>query len=164
MFNEEYNRIVVGVADMYISDNPRDRIITFSLGSCMGVTMYDPELRVGGMIHCMLPTAKLDVDKAAARPEMFVDTGLLLMLQRLFDIGARRKRMIVKLAGAASVLNDNEFFRVGERNCQYARKFFEKNMMPVEAEDVLGTVSRTMTLYMDSGVTTVRTAGQEKEL
>lgn len=160
----DYNRIVVGVADMYISDNEKDCIITFSLGSCLGVTIYDPIRKIGGMIHCMLPTARLDMSKAADKPEMFVDTGLSLILQKMFDHGTSRSSLVVKLAGSASVLNDNMFFRVGERNYLCAKKFFEKNKIPIAAEDVLGTVSRTLSLHMATGITKVRSMNREVEL
>ncbi len=149
---------------MYVSDSMQDRIVTFSLGSCIGVTLFDPEKKIGGMIHCMLPSARIDMQKASHKPEMFVDSGLALILQQMFDLGASRKHLIIKMAGAASVLNDNEFFKVGERNYAYARKFFAKNMLNVESEDVLGTVSRTLSLYMDSGITTVRIFDKEAEL
>ncbi|MBN2640662.1 MAG: chemotaxis protein CheD [Victivallales bacterium] len=158
------NRVVVGVADMYVSESPEDRIVTFSLGSCVGVTLYDPELGIGGMIHCMLPSARMDMQKAEDRPCMFVDSGLKLILQQMFDMGVSRKRLIIKLAGAASVLNDNQFFKVGERNYIYAKRFFEKNMLPVAAESVHGTASRTLSLYMDTGITTVRILDKEEVL
>ncbi len=149
---------------MYVSDNIKDRIITFSLGSCIGVTLYDPERKIGGMIHCMLPSARIDMQKASQKPEMFVDCGLAMILQQMFDLGASRRSLRIKMAGAASVLNDNEFFKVGERNYACAKKFFEKNMLKIESEDVLGSVSRTLSLYMDSGITTVRISDKEMEL
>jgi len=160
----ETNRVVVGVADMYISNHEKDHIITFSLGSCLGVTVFDPELRLGGLIHCMLPTARLDMGKAEERPEMFVDTGLTLLLQKFFDFGAVRNRLVVKLAGAASVLNDNMFFRVGERNYICAKKLLEKNHIPVAAEDVLGTMSRTVSLEIATGMTKIRSQNREQNL
>jgi len=157
----ECNRVVVGVADLYISDDENDRIVTFSLGSCLGVTIYDQELKIGGILHAMLPSAKMDMTKAVERPEMFVDTGMTMMLQRFFDMGASRRNLIVKLAGCASVLNDNQFFKVGERNYLCAKKFLERNMLPVTSEDVHGTVSRTLSLHMGSGTTTIRSSGAE---
>ncbi len=149
---------------MFISDNLRDRIITFSLGSCLGVTIFDPILKVGGIIHCMLPNSKLNEEKAKDRPEMFVNTGLTLMLQEFFNAGSSRRDLIIKLAGAAAVLNDNQFFKVGERNYQCALKFFEKNKLDIAAEDVLGTDSRTLSLYMATGTTTIRSYGRETVL
>jgi chemotaxis protein CheD len=60
--------VVVDIADMRISDNPEETLVTYSLGSCVGVTIYDPVIRIGGMIHCMLPLSKVDKEKAANRP------------------------------------------------------------------------------------------------
>ena len=92
----------IGISDMKISSEPDDILITYSLGSCVGVTIYDPEIGIGAMIHCMLPLAKIDSEKSRKNPFMFVDSGLSTMLQELFNLGAVRKRMIAKLAGASS--------------------------------------------------------------
>ena len=78
--------ITVNISDMKVSSNPEDVLVTYSLGSCVGVTLYDPLQKIGGLIHCMLPLSKVDPERAKEVPYMFVDTGLPLMLQTLINI------------------------------------------------------------------------------
>ncbi len=155
---------VVGVAEMKVSRAPGDVIVTYSLGSCIGVTMYDPRVRVGGLIHCMLPFSTIDPAKAKAKPEMFTDTGVAALLSALFEMGAEKKNLIVKVAGASKLLDSNGVFKIGERNVVVLKKVLEKNAIPIAAEDVGGTVARTMFLYMGTGQTVLKVSGKEFEL
>lgn len=155
---------VVGISEMYVSNNPEDRIVTYSLGSCIGVSVYDPVAKVGGIVHCMLPLSKIDPQKAKDKPYMFVDTGVTALLQEVFNLGANRHNLIVKVAGAASLLDKKGFFKIGERNYTVLRKVLWKNNLLIEAEDVKGSASRTLSLYMDTGTTTIKSAGEEVEL
>lgn len=156
---------VVGISDMYISCDPSDVIITYSLGSCLGLMAYDPAMKVGGMLHCMLPLSKIDPVKAQTKPCMFTDTGVTLLLQELFNHGAKRSNLVVKVAGAASMLDEQGLFKIGERNYTVLRKVLWKNSILIAAEDVAGTASRTVALYMDTGRTTMKVAaGKEVEL
>lgn len=154
----------VGISDMYVTCDPEDVVITYSLGSCVGVTLYDPVAKVGGMVHCMLPLSKIDPDKAAQKPYMFTDTGVTALLQSVFNMGATRANLIVKVAGAASLLDEKGLFKIGERNYTVLRKVLWKNNLLIAAEDVQGTISRTLLLYMKDGRTTIRSAGREVDL
>ncbi len=158
------SQIVVGIAEMAISDNPEDVIVTYSLGSCIGVTVYDPVLRIGGMIHCMLPLSKVDEEKAKTTPCMFVDTGIPLLLTELFKMGVQKSRAIIKVAGGANVLDTQDLFKIGERNYTILRKILWKNNMLIAAEHVGGNVSRTIKLEIATGRFWLRIAGVEKEL
>ena len=149
---------------MKISTDPDDVIVTYSLGSCIGVTLYDPGACVGGMIHCMLPLSKIDPVKAKVNPQMFTDTGVPTLIQGLLDLGAQKKNLIAKVAGAAKLLDEKGMFRIGERNYTVLRKIMWKNNILIAAEDTGGTVARTVYLYMDSGKTVVRSQGQHREL
>ena len=149
---------------MLVSGGGDETLITYSLGSCIGVSMYDPEKRIGGLIHCMLPLSKIDREKAVEYPAMFVDTGVPAMLAAMLDLGADLGDLIVKLAGGASSLTTSERFRIGERNCTVLRKLLWKNSLLIAAEDVGGTAPRTMTLCMASGKTHIKTASEEQEL
>ncbi len=146
----------VGISDMKVSDNESDILVTHSLGSCIGLSLYDPEIRVGGMVHCMMPVSKLDPVKAAANPLMFTDTGVTALLKALFNRGANRKRLVVAVAGAASLLDDKGFFKIGEKNYAILRKVLWKNDILISEEDVGGSIVRTMYLYMDCGKTMIK--------
>ncbi len=149
---------------MYVSRDPEDVIVTYSLGSCVGVSLYDSTAKVGGMIHCMLPLSTTDVQKAAAKPCMFTDSGMTFFLQEIFNMGATRRNLTVKVAGAASLLCTKGLFKIGERNYTVLRKILWKNNLLIAAESVKGTESRTLSLYMDSGRTTIKSKGIEVDL
>lgn len=157
-------QLTVGISEMKVSKNPGDTLVTYSLGSCIGVALFDPDAGVGGLIHCMLPLSRLDPTKAQQNPQMFTDTGVPALIQSLLDKGGTRKRMIAKVAGAASPLNDNGMFKIGERNYTVLRKVLWKNEILIAAEDVGGTIARTMTLCISNGKTTIRSGGTEREL
>jgi len=149
---------------MKVSNNPEDVLVTYSLGSCVGLTLYDPVIRVGGMIHCMLPLSRLDPAKAQMNPCMFTDTGIPTLIQAVLNMGANKKRLIAKVAGAASPLDDNGIFKIGERNYTVLRKVLWKNDILIAAEDVGGTVARTLFLYLDTGKTVIRSGGKDREI
>ena len=151
---------VVDIADMKISDNPADTLITYSLGSCVGVAIYDPVLRLGGMIHCMLPLSKVDKEKAKTRPYMFVDTGMQLMLGSLYERGLRKARAVVNVAGGSQVLDSQGVFKIGERNFTVLRKILWKNGLLMNAQEVGGNKSRTVSLDVGTGRFTIKSGGK----
>lgn len=154
----------VDISDLKISDNENDILVTYSLGSCVGVSLYDPVENIGGLIHCMLPLSKVDREKARKNPYMFVDTGLSKMIQEMYDRGAKKKNLVAKLAGGARLLDKKNIFNVGERNIVIVRKVLWKNDILIKGIDVGGAISRTVRLYMETGKTTVRNKGEEKEI
>ncbi len=157
-------KYVVGISEMIVSDKPEDVIITYSLGSCIGLTLYEPRLRIGGLIHCMLPLSKIDPARAIERPCMFTDTGVPLLLTTLLNMGAEKRNLIAKVAGAASLLDNNGSFNIGERNQVIVRKLLWKNQILIQGEETGGTKARTMSLNMETGVTLLRSGGVEYEL
>lgn len=152
---------IIDIADLKISKQPGDILVTYSLGSCVGVAVYDPAVRIGGMIHCMLPLSKVDKDKARERPAMFVDSGMQLMLNQLFESGVRKSRLKIAVAGGAHILNDDNLFKIGERNFTVLRKILWKNSMLMNVQEVGGDISRTIRLHIGSGRFTVKSQGTE---
>lgn len=155
---------IVGISEMMVSDHRSDVLITYSLGSCVGVSLYDPVVQVGGLIHCMLPLSKIDPEKARKKPAMFVDSGVSELLRELYSKGAKRSRLIAKVAGCSTLLDDKKLFKIGERNYTVLRKILWKNNILITSEDVGGTITRTMSLYMRDGRTTIKVGGVEREL
>jgi len=155
---------VVDIADSVVSADPNDTIITYSLGSCIGVTLWDPEVRVGGMIHYMLPESSLSPEKAKLKPAMFADTGIPALFRAAFDLGAVKKRLIVKVAGGSQLLDDNGTFNIGKRNFIMLRKLFWKNNVLIDADHVGGSISRTIRLNVGTGKVTLKTRDGEIEL
>jgi chemotaxis protein CheD len=157
-------QIVVDIADMAVSADPSDVLVTYSLGSCLGITVHDPVAHVGGMIHCMLPLSTVDAEKAKTKPYMFVDTGMTALLQTLFNMGVTKANAIVKVAGGASMLDKQGLFRIGERNMTVFRKIMWKNGMLIKAVDVGGEITRTVRLEIGTGRFLIKSSGQEAEL
>jgi chemotaxis protein CheD len=158
------NQIIVDIADARISKRVEDVLVTYSLGSCVGVMIYDPEIKVGGMIHCMLPLSSVDPRKAEEKPFMFVDTGMMKFMKMLFDQGVSRSRAIVKVAGCSKILDNSNLFRIGERNYTVLRKLLWKNGLMIKAENVGGSISRTVRLEIATGRCLLRSGGIESEL
>ncbi len=155
--------LTVSISDMKLSTNPEDVIVTYSLGSCLGVTAYDPKTRIGGMIHCLLPTAAGAKKKARERPYMFVSIGVTAMVRKLVEKGADQKRLIPKAAGGAN-MRDNDFFGTGARNFEALMELFDRNGVTLAAKAVGGTIPRTMFLHLDTGRVVIRSLGKESEL
>ncbi len=156
--------VVVGISEMAVSSDPDDVLVTYALGSCLGVSVYDHRAKVGGLIHCMLPLSSVDPEKALAKPCMFTDTGVLALLDAVFARGAMRSSLSVKAIGAASLLDDKGVFKIGERNYTVFRKVLWKNNILINAEDVGGAISRTVYLRIATGQTLIRSGKGEREL
>lgn len=150
---------VVGISDFKVSGNRDDVLVTYALGSCIGVAVYDPVAGVGGLLHFMLPDSTLDQNKAKESPAMFADTGIPLLFKACYRLGAEKKRMIVKVAGGASILDDTNYFRIGQKNITALRKIFWKNNVLIEREDTGKNHNRTVRLSIADGKVLVRTAG-----
>ena len=158
-------RKIVGIADMGITQGNEDGLITYSLGSCIGVVIYDPVAGVGGLLHYMLPESQLDPQKAQKNPFMFADTGIPLLFKEAYRFGASKNRIIVKVAGGSQILDDSGFFNIGKRNYMALRKILWKNNVLIKSEDIGGQVSRTVRLDLASGKVWVKYSGEgEKEL
>lgn len=157
---------IIGVADMKISTDSRDTLITYALGSCLGITVYDPVACVGGMLHVMLPASAIDPSKAASNPSMFVDSGVPRLFLDCYQAGARKERLVVKVAGGscASGKEENDYFQIGKRNFIMLKKLLWKNGVLLQACDVGGNLSRTLSLDIGTGEVKLRTAGKEAPL
>ena len=107
---------IVGIAAMEVCQDLQTGLITYSLGSCIGVTIYDPVAKVGGLLHYMLPESQIDPQKAQKNPFMFADTGIPLLFKEAYRCGAAKSRIVVKVAGGSQILDDTGFFNIGKRN------------------------------------------------
>jgi len=154
-------QIVVDIAAMAVTAEPGAQLVTYSLGSCIGLVIYDPVARVGGLLHYMLPESCIDPAKAAEKPGMFADTGIPMLFKTAYRLGLEKKRARVVVAGGAQVLDASDTFKIGKRNYAALRKIFWKNNVLVDAEDVGGNTSRTVFLELDSGKVWVRKGRQQ---
>lgn len=156
-------QIVVGVGDMAVSNDPDECLVTYALGSCLGVVAWDKERRVGGILHFMLPMSSVNPEKAALNPAMFGDTGMPLFLEKLFQLGATRRHLALKLAGGAEITG-HDSFEIGRRNLLLARRMLWKNALAPAAEAVGERMSRTLRLEVGSGRVLLKDPTGEREL
>jgi chemotaxis protein CheD len=143
--------LVVGVAECIVTRDPHISIVTYALGSCVAVAIHDPVVRVGGLLHVMLPASSLDPDKAARTPFMFADTGIALLLRKACHAGAEKSRLVVRLAGGSQVMDEAGRFNIGRRNCLAVREALRAADVPIHGESTGGRGSRTIILEISSG-------------
>jgi chemotaxis protein CheD len=152
------SELIVGISDLKVSNNPGDALVTYALGSCIGVAVFDPKAKVGGLLHFMLPDSLLDANKAKASPGMFADTGIIALFKACYAYGAEKKRMVVKVAGGANILDDTNYFRIGQKNIMAMRKIFWRNNVLIDSEDTGGNFNRTVRLELTSGRCTLKSS------
>lgn len=150
---------IIGVADLAVSNNSGEELITYSLGSCIAVVIYDPTVKVGGMLHYMLPESSMDPEKAKKNPAMFADTGVPSLFKQSYQLGASKKNIVVKVVGGAQIMDENGVFNIGKRNYLALRKLFWKNNVMVSAEHVGGNVNRTVRLDLGTGRVILKVSG-----
>jgi chemotaxis protein CheD len=156
----------VGVADMKMSGDDSDMLITYALGSCLGIAVYDFNLKRAGLLHCMLPDSSLDRNKAAGNPYMYVDSGMKVLLDNFYRNGSLKKNLIIRVAGGSSskVNEEEDFFKIGHRNLVSLRKYLWNEGLMLKAHDVGGYGSRTVTLEVENGKMLIKAKGSIKQL
>ena len=150
---------------MKVTNDIKATLVTYSLGSCIGVVIYDSVARVGGVLHYMLPESSLDREKARKNPYMFADTGIPALFKAAYKLGAKKQRMKVIVVGGSQVLDQKGFFNIGKRNDIAIRKMFHKNNVIIDYKDVGGTVNRTIKIAINTGDIWLKVSGKgEKKI
>jgi chemotaxis protein CheD len=150
---------------MIVSTCLEDYLITYALGSCVGVTVYDEVAGVGGLLHLMLPQSALSPERATEHPYMFADTGLPLLFHEAYRRGAKKERLIVTAAGGASVaLGGSNEQGVGQRNIAMLRKLLWKNGVLLRRHELGGNDPRTLALDVTTGDVVLSTGGETQLL
>jgi len=152
-------KIIVGVSDMKTSIDPAATLVTYSLGSCIGIAVFDPVAKAGGLLHYMLPESALDGEKAKKNPFMFADTGIPTLFKDTYRLGAKKQRMKIVVVGGAQILDQKGFFNIGKRNHMAVRKIFWKNQVMIDHEDVGSNVNRTIRLDIATGEIHIKVSG-----
>ena len=158
------DQIVVQMADCQVADVPGQVLATYALGSCIGLVVHDPKANVGGLLHFMLPDSGIDPARGRQNPFMFADTGIPLFLDRVFQKGASKQRLMVHAAGGAQMMDRENVFEIGKRNYLAMRKILWKKGILVHAEAVGGANSRTVRLEIGSGRVWLQEGGEQREL
>lgn len=156
-------KVIVGIAEMAVSNNQNVTLTTYSLGSCLGIAIYDPVVKAGGLLHIMLPDSTIDPVKAARQPSMFVDTGVPALFRAAYQLRAEKHRMIICVAGGAQIMDSGGLFNIGPRNYDALSKLFAEHGLRIQAEQVGGTANRVMHLNLATGEVRLKISDQAKE-
>jgi chemotaxis protein CheD len=158
-------KIIVGIGAIRVTRDPADVLITHALGACIGVTVYDPAVKVGGLLRFILPQSPPNGEKFPMNPLIFADTGVPLLLQQAYQLGAEKSRLQVKVAGGSQFLGHPGFFNVGKENHAAVRKILLQDDIRIQAEEIGGTSNRAIGLEISTGRVWVRTSGEgEKDI
>jgi chemotaxis protein CheD len=153
-------RVVIGIGEFTVTTNPQAEIVTHALGSCVAVCLWDPVSHVAGMLHFLLPEARLNPERATRQPATFADAGFPLLFQAAYRAGAVKSRLRVHLLGGAAITAGPGGLDVGRRNALMAKKLLWQNGVMVTGEALGGTDSRTVNLFAADGRVVV-TRGRE---
>jgi chemotaxis protein CheD len=155
----EIKEFRVGIADLNVVASP-GKLITVGLGSCVGIALYDQQLRVGGLAHIMLPDSTQFNN--VTNPFKFADLAVPLLLERLQKMGANPRNLKAKIAGGASMFSFSDksmIMDIGARNCSAVKIALQRLNVPLLSEDVGGNRGRTMILDTQTGLVQIRTVG-----
>lgn len=157
--------IKVGMADLKTCKAP-DGVITLGLGSCVGIALRDPVLKIGGLVHIMLPDSKV-IHTNNTILEKFADTGIVELVKQLEAIGANRTRLVAKIAGGATmfqVQNRNEVMKIGDRNVAATIRKLEELNIKLLARDTGENYGRTVTFFPETGEFHIRSVGKSSKI
>lgn len=149
--------IKVGIADMKVA-RMQGLLITYALGSCVGVAMYDPVIRLGGLLHIMLPSAEnVSVDNIFK----FADTGIQEMLRKMQVFGGMKSRYICKIAGGAKMFEmQGNLGNIGQRNIESVQNRLRHEGIRIARQDVGSNYARTMSMDVETGIVKIRSYGR----
>ncbi len=152
--------IKVGMADLNLCRDP-DIITTLGLGSCIGIALYDPSTKIGGLAHIMLPdSTKMRNNSNIAK---FADTGIEELLNRMIKAGAVKSRLVAKIAGGAKMFEVSglsDIGNVGQRNAEASRAKLKQLGIRLIAEDTGLNYGRTVELHCDNGDYYIKSVGK----
>lgn len=149
--------LTIGIGDLKVCRVP-DVLVTYALGSCVGICLLDSTAGVGGLSHIMLPDSTAGVNGASA-PMRFADTAIPLLIREMEKLGASRGRLRAKIAGGATMFAiANDKFNIGDRNVAKVKEMLAKERIPILAEDTGADYGRTLFFYPETGIMEIRAA------
>lgn len=159
---EDGEVFLVGMADLAVVQSQPMLLCTSPLGACLGMTIFDATAKVAGVLNSMLPESSIDPARAAARPGMFLDSGLAALLERAEALGAKRERLTVCVAGGARILDETQYFNIGNRNFEVLTGLLAQTGLKLAAQDVGGLTNRSLQMNTMTGEARLKVSGQAK--
>ncbi|HHU05248.1 MAG TPA: chemotaxis protein CheD [Clostridiales bacterium] len=151
--------IVVGISEYNTAKNG-DVLVTYALGSCVGICLYDVKTKVAGLSHVMLPSSA-GFNVTFEQEGKFADTAIKRLLQLMIKEGALQSRITAKIAGGAQMfagLNNSSLSNIGQRNVAAVKAELMKLRIPIVAEDTGKDYGRTQYFYSEDGRMTIKSA------
>lgn len=159
--DNKLSKVTIGIADMKMLQND-GTLITYALGSCIGICLYDPLIKLGAMIHIMLP---LNMEAGRKNTMKYADTGLRETLRQMEAKGASRSRITAKIVGGAKMFEvSGSLGNIGQRNIESVRMNLRKEGIRLLKEDVGGSLARTLLFDVATGMGCVRCYGREEQI
>ena len=155
------NTITIGIADLNIARAP-DVLVTYALGSCVGICIYDANSHIGGLAHIMLPDSKL-MPAGNVQIAKFADTAIVQLVKNLELAGARRSFLKAKIAGGAQMfaaLSNSDIANIGQRNVVAVKRVLNELHIPIIAEDVGANYGRTLYFYAQDGTMRIKSGNK----
>ncbi len=153
----------IGIGDVGISDRPDDILKTMALGSCVGVMLHDPKLKIAAMGHIALPDSSVRSGNGGIKPGRYADMAIPRLAKAMINLGSKGGRsLIVKIAGGAQINDPNDTFNIGKRNVLTVKKLLWKCSLILKAEDTGGNIGRTMEVSVDTGEVILSSPGRSK--
>jgi chemotaxis protein CheD len=152
--------MVAGIGEMVISSDVDAQLVAYGLGSCIGLAVWDPRVRVGGLAHFMLPSGPL----SESSPVKFIDTGLDAFLRSIETKGALLSRCIIKSAGAAAMLTVGGGLAIGKRNEAAMQAALSERGLRLSASAIGGNAGRTVQLGVGDGRFLIKSLSSVTEL
>jgi len=156
--------ISVGMGEIKFSNTSGDILIAPGLGSCIGIAMYDPKHKAGGLAHVVLPCKPTD-DLHSSLAGKYADTAIPMLLSRMLNSGARKENIIVRIAGGSQMFTiekGSNILNIGLRNAIAVKAALEHEGLRLKASDTGGNKGRTVRLDVMSGIVYVRILGQQE--
>lgn len=158
--------IKVGMADLKTCVSPNG-VTTLGLGSCVGIALRDPANKVGGLAHIMLPDSTA-IKNSQQNIAKFADTGIEELVRQMEQLGARRSRIVAKIAGGATMFSfqggTSKVGQVGERNVEAVKAKLKELKIPILAQDTGANYGRTVIFYPESGEFHIRAVGKTETI
>ena len=135
-------------------------LVTYALGSCIGICLYDSSIKLGALVHIMLP---LNMETGRKNPMKYADTGIRETLRQMEAKGARRMHITAKIAGGAKMfdIGDNvSLGNIGQRNIESVRMILKNERIRILKEDLGGTTARTLLFDVSNGLGCIRSYGK----
>lgn len=149
------NVVTVGISDANIVKG-QDVLVSYGLGSCVGVCLYDTGIHLAGMVHILLPNKKDSTNQENIYK--FADSGIHALLRKMITQGANRQRIIAKIAGGAEMFaNQYHTIAIGKRNVEAVKETLNTLQIPICAEDTGSDYGRSIWFYANDGSLQVKT-------